>query len=232
MAKYYQVGSMSEIKNALLDYYGANVTIHADSTTQVIFSCAQVSDKVIKITGYSDVRSYYGDAFSGGDITNPVEFGGSTTSGSTSNVHMVCGDTFVLLNVLASSINSRLVIISQLTDNSFMVYGFIGQANVIYTIDAGGYVTTSNTEVSLSGLDVDCNIGAKAFLMKPIIIDPLGSALSVGGVQVSFKDIYSVSKKKGNATVGKGPGYFLTTSGLYDKNSNELKCSLFVEVTN
>ena len=91
MAKYYQVNSMLEIKNALLDYYGANVTIHADSTTQVIFSCAQVSDKVIKITGYADVRTYYGDAFSGGDITNPVEFGGSTRLGTTSTAHMVCG---------------------------------------------------------------------------------------------------------------------------------------------
>ena len=232
MAKHYQASSMADIKNALLDYYGANVTIHADSSSQVIFSCAQVSDKVIKITGYSDVRTYYGDAFSGGDITNPVEFGGSTTSGSTSNVHMVCGDTFVLLNVLASSINSRLVIISQLTDNRFLVCGLIGMSGSTYTTDAGAYVTTDNAEVSLSGLDADCNIGTKAFLMKPIIIDGLGSALSAGGAQVSFKNIYSISKKKGNATVGKGPGYFLTTSGLYDKNPNELKCSLFVEVTN
>ena len=230
MAKHYQASSMADIKNALLDYYGSNVTIHADSSSQVIFSCAQVSDKVIKITGYADVRTYYGDAFSGSDITNPVEFGGSTTIGATSAAHMVCGDTFILLNVLASSINSRLMIISQLTDNRFMVCGFTGHSS--NASDTGGYVTTDNVEVSLSGLDADCNIGTKALLMKPIIIDVLGVSLSVGGIPVSFKDIYSVSKKKGNATVGKGPGYFLTTSGLYDKNSNILTCSLFVEVTN
>lgn len=231
MAKYYISNSMTDIKNALVDYYGANVTIHSDSTTQIIFSCPQVSDKVIKLTGFSDIRAWFGDAFVGTDITNSVEFGGSTTTGTTSIAHIVCGDSFIIINVLASTLNSRVLIFSQLTNNDFAVLGMIGATSSSYRTSLKSYLTQSNTEFHLASIARDFNLGAKALLFKPLLITSLGALYDENGY-ISFKEIYTVSKMVGNSNISKGAGYFLTSSDLFEESGEAHQNSLFVEVAN
>ena len=238
MAKFYgSLASMANIKASLLDYYGVydvstnptGVLVHTDSTTLLIFSCSLVSDKVIKLTGFADMVAYYGDAYSGGDITNPITWGGTTTSGSTSSVEMVCGDTFVIINVFASTINHRLWVIGQLTDNQFACIGLIGQTSS--TINAFGYLTATNTVFWLGGLSGDYQIGSKRAISQLAIITASG-ALYSGADIIGFKNIYSVSTQLGVNASAKGTGYYLTPSGGYTNTTYILINSLMVEVSN
>ena len=237
MAKYYSCSSIADIKAGLIDYYGAydagtnsdGVLIHTDSSSLIIFSCSAVSDKVIKITGYADLRAYFGDAYSGSDITNPTEFGGSTTIGSTTATHLVCGDAFVLVNVLASTIVSRLWVIGQLTNNAFAVIGMIGvNGSDDHTL---GFLTADKTSFTLKGLTNDYVVGSKRAIYQPIIVTGLGAVYS-GTSLVSLKDIYSISMQAGNGTVYKGTGYFITTSGMFTFDNVSHPNYLMVEVSN
>ena len=232
MAKYYQVASMADIKNALINYYGAGVTVHTDSTTLLIFSCPAVSDKVIKFTGYADLIAYYGDSYSGGDITNPMVFGGSSTAGATGSAEMVCGDTFVILVALGiASLNHRLWIVGQLTNNQYALIGLIGSSTSAYNVGAMGYLTASTTQFWLGGLEKDYQVGSKRAISPLVLITPSGAVYS-GSDIVTFKDIYSVSKQMGVAASAKGTGYYITPSGGYTNTTYLLTNSIMVEVTN
>ena len=238
MAKFYgSLAAMANIKASLLDYYGAydvstnptGILVHTDSTTLLIFSCSLVSDKVIKITGFADMVAYYGDAYSGGDITNPIVWGGTTTSGGTSSVEMVCGDTFLIMTIFASTINHRLWVIGQLTDNQFACIGLVAQA--ASTINAFGYLTATNTVFWLVGLSVAYQIGSKRAISQLVIITASG-ALYSGTAIVGFKNIYSASAQLGVSASAKGTGYYLTPSGGYTTTTYILINSLMVEVSN
>lgn len=239
MAKYYIVSDIAGIKATLLDYYGAydsgtnpdGVLVHTDSSSLIIFSCSAISDKVIKITGFSDLIAYYGDAYSGSDITNPVAFGGTTTTGTTSSVEMVCGDSFILFSIFASTLNHRLWIIGQLTNNQFACIGFIGTSNATNNVNAMGYLTASNTVFWLAGLSGDYQVGSKRAISQLAIVTASG-ALYSGADLVGFKDVYSVSRQLGVSASAKGTGYYLTPSGGYTNATYLLTNSLMVEVTN
>ncbi len=80
MAKYYGIrsdgsGFSTDVAAALTDYYGAGVTVHyaQPGYGYVIFTCPQVSSKVIRL--YYNYSHHYGDAWtSGSNITNAVQF--------------------------------------------------------------------------------------------------------------------------------------------------------------
>lgn len=229
MAKYYAVNSMADIKNGLLDYYGAGITIHTDSASLLIFSCPAIADKVIKFTGYADMIASYGDAYNGGDITNPVIFGASTTGGSTTAGFMVCGGNTLLLNFLVSSVVSRLWLIGKLDNDQYAVVGMTG--HVSYSANAIGKITTTNTDFYLLGMSNDYNVGSKIAISRLLLITSTGALFSDTGI-ISFNDVFSSSKQLGPGIVNKGTGYFMSTSGMYENFGRQLTNSIVMEVTN
>lgn len=233
MAKYYStISSMTDIKNSLIDYYGAGVTIHTETTALLIFSCSAISDKVIKITGFADLIAYYGDSYNGaGDIINPIAFGGTTTTGATSAAEMVCGESFIILTVFATITFHKLWVIGQLTDNQFAVIGIVGSATSSYNIGAVGYLTASATQFYLVGLIGDYQIGSKRAISQLVILTPSGGLYSIDNI-ITFKDLYSVSRQMGVAASAKGTGHYLTPSGGYTNTTYILTNSIMVEVTN
>lgn len=237
MAKYYNTTSMALIKVALLDYYGAydvgtnptGVVVHEDSASILIFSCSAVADKVIKLTGYAAINGSYGDAYSGsGVITNQVLLT-DTPAGSTSGCHTVCADDFIILNVVASTINNRLFIIGKLTNGEFACAGFI--ASTSYCTNTKVKNTTTNENCSFVAIEVDVPIGAKRLIFPLFIRTAVGVEFDING-GVWFDGLYSISIQTGN-TASKGTGYFITTSGGYTNNgAYRLINSLFVGTTN
>lgn len=123
---------IATIKAALIAQYGVgNVTVHYETTAAFIFSCAEISNKVIRlIKGSSTSGSFtvsYGDSWtSGTTIVNPVTV---ITIGSTvlsSTMDLILGTNYMLL-VTLTTVNTaynNMWLIGKLTNNQFIVAGY------------------------------------------------------------------------------------------------------------
>lgn len=241
MGKYYSLGTtFDNIRLGLLDYYGTydavsnptGVDVKESSSTLLIFGCSAISDKLIKITGMSDLFGYYGDVYSGsGVITNQICFTALTAYGSTTAAHMVCADNTMLINNLvdSTSVDSKLMVIGKLTNGAYAVLGLIGDSN--YVTGALGYLTADQTTFRLSGLESAFNVGAKRLKMPFALITSAG-ALNTGSDLITFADLYSVSAQLGSTVCSRGTGYFMTTSGMYNNDSMLVRNSMLMETTN
>lgn len=242
MAKYYNPNTtFDNIRVGLLDYYGAydagtnptGVDVKESSATILIFACAAISDKIIKlIYASSDLLAFYGDAYSGsGVITNEVSFLGTTTAGSVTAIHMVCANNTLLINAVCTTINSRLLIIGKITNNAYAVIGLIGSSNASYYSGTYGYLTADQTAFRISGLASAFAVGAKRLKMPFALITSAG-AINTGSSLVTFSDLYSVSNALGQAVCSKGTGYFMTTSSMYNNDGVIVNNSMIMETTN
>lgn len=205
--------SLSDVDTALQAYYGAGITIHSSSSTLLIFSCAAVSDKVIKLThSSSDLFAFYGDAYSAPDITNSVTWGGSNTAGTTSKIHLVLCPNTIVINPLVITQNMKLFIIGKLTNDAFAVAGMNGSTN--YRADFFAKLTASNTNIRLFDLSLDVKSDTGKIFKRPLIIYTVAGGVPLtSGNPVAFRDITTCSRALGNSTVFKGATYFITTSG-------------------
>lgn len=243
MAKYYDCGlSMASIEAALLDFYGAynavsnpdGVTIHESSSAELIFSCPAIAGKVIKFTGTGDMRAFYGDTYDGGtlDITSPVEWGGSTTGGASSAIHASLAANTAIFVTLASTLNSRVWLLGQLTNSKYAVQGLIGYNNATYYATARGKITDTGEDCMIYGLEGDYSAGGKLVKSPLVFVTPSGAQLN-GSNLATLSDIYSASRKLGPGTIQKGSGYFITPSGLYNTFGVYLENSIVMEgITN
>lgn len=106
---------LQEIASGLVEIHGNGVTIHVNTGNYLIFSCPNISSKVIKISYISGVpRAYYGDEYGGGTVvTNEVGILNSyyqTTPAAP--VDLILGPTFLLLvGTIASITNPNFVIL-------------------------------------------------------------------------------------------------------------------------
>ena len=239
MAAYTDCGTdILAVGTAMTAYYGTyhvdnnptGVTIHLSSGTTLIFSCTAITDKVIKLTHASnDLRGYYGDAYESGDITNPVEWGGSTTAGSSSKLHLILTDNTLVLNAILPTINSRLYLIGKLNSGAYAVVGMMGHS--AYSMGAFGYLTATQSQVFLFGLTTDMKSESGLIFKAPLLIyTTAGGVPLTGSDPVAFQDVYSCSRILGAAVCHKGDTYFITTSNMYfDSAAVALVCGLLVE---
>lgn len=100
---------LQEIAAGLVEIHGDDVTIHANTENYLIFSCPNISSKVIKISYISGVpKAYYGDEYGGGTVvTNEVGIlNGYYQPGPAAPVDLILGPTFLLLvgTVVSTSI--------------------------------------------------------------------------------------------------------------------------------
>lgn len=122
MAKYYgirsdQAGFSTDVAAALTDYYGAGVTVHYAESGYAIFTCPQVSSKVIRL--YHSYNHRYGDAWtSGSSITNAVQFCYSTGAATSC---LVLGDSFIWGQYTARS--GSLFLIGKTVGGSSLIFG-------------------------------------------------------------------------------------------------------------
>lgn len=135
----------TDLATALTTKYGAGaVTIHYVDDNQVIFSCATLSNKVVRIfkeqiynssTNYMDkLNATYGDAYtSGTTITNIVTFCGNTRTGTgiggtayIDYADVVLGDQFLL--ICFPTIRSQMILIGKATNGMYFCVGWNGEA--------------------------------------------------------------------------------------------------------
>lgn len=134
---------LTSFKNALLDKYGEEkLTFHYESSTDLIFSCPQISDKVIKFN-FSPLSAYYGDEYtSGANISNSKQF--LNCYNGPQVIHVVFGDNFIFTVTFISGSNCTNGIIGKTKGGKNICYGAVTSGtgsvkgnNCMYDIDSG-----------------------------------------------------------------------------------------------
>jgi hypothetical protein len=224
--------SLSNVDAALQAYYGAGVTIHSSSATRLIFSCAAASDKVIELLISSSVPlAYYGDAYSAPNITNSVTWGGSSTTGTVSRIHLVLCTNTIVINSLISTQNSKIFIIGKLTNDAFAVAGMVANSGTTRA-DHYAKLTASGSNLRLFDLTLDVKSDTGKIYKRPLIIwTVVGGVPLTSGNPVAFRDLTSCSRQLGATTVFKGATYFITSSGHFFDSSEGVAAtnSLLIE---
>jgi hypothetical protein len=230
--KYYDCDtSLANVATALTNFYGVGVTIHASSATSLYFTCAAISDKVIKILlSSSQLLAYYGTAYVGSDITDSVTWGGSSTAGSVTKIHLCLTPNAFLLNALSSTQNSKMYLICKLSNGAFAVFGSVGSPSSAYNTYHYGYLTATQTPVSLGAYHKTYKSSTGKIFRSPLVVfDPVAGATLVGSNALSAMDLYACSVAMGDSAVHKGSDYFVSTSNMYVNGGGmELTASLLV----
>lgn len=145
----------SLLERALNETYEAGVVIHYSDEDQVIFTCPQVCDKVLRIwkeqvyysgSHYFDrLRCSYSDDWTiDTTLVNEVQFSGNARSGSSisnteyiSEAAVVLGENFILVSFETK--RSQMALMGKLTNGQYLCMGFNGEAN--YSQNTHGFLT-------------------------------------------------------------------------------------------
>lgn len=198
------------IASALIEKYGAGVTIHFADATSIVFSCSSISDKVIKIikeyTEYvaanewmDRLSAWVGDTWTSGVIiTNPYQFSGNSrvtnsvdASALIVNEDIILGDKFMLL--WFNTARPQMMFVGKLTNSNFVVGGFVAESGV-YGGNAHFYITsdTLKSELKMETMANPFNNDSK-YIAMPIIFTKAGRVLkNIDGSFATIMELLNV----------------------------------------
>lgn len=199
MAKKYVITAdydtiVAQVAAALADYYGAGVTVHYTSATVIVFSCAAISDKVIKMELVSaEFKLYYGDAWtSGTTITNQVTIQLASNGTATTDCYLLLYTTYLCF-VDTNTNDGTWWLIAKTSNNRFVCLSFTISTVGSYSGWRYGYTTDGN-RVYLFPLSINIEIKhPTGYLLKfPIMLhDGNGHlCLNSDGSAETIADIY------------------------------------------
>lgn len=225
--------TMLAIKNALLSKYGAGVTIHFQSATDLVFSCSALSNKVIKIN-YSTSRFafYYGDSWtSGTTLTNSITWVYYNTGGCVF-IDMVLGDnTLMICANQGSNTNGTLYIIGKLTNGDYAVFSANGGISSSVYVGYLAKNTTDNVDIyPICFSDAFAASSGKLF-KQPLILQRSDGAveLNADNTIASFRDIYNCSHALASNVDLVGSNYLMSSAGLFTSTGKRLWTSIIAE---
>lgn len=223
MAKHYALGNSSsvireQIASALQDYYGAGVTIHNSTSSNIIFSCSAISDKVVKVSFDYTSLWYYGDSYvSGTTISNQVEFARMGNSAPT-QAELVLADKFMLLLTWHSGSGYALTLVGEMTNGDFCVAGFIQYNSSSYYNATHTYNTTQDRELKALIWNTGFKDANGKLYKQPLMFAAINGSLELNGSNpATIAGVYNVSgpRNPGQATVG--PDYLITPTDFYSR---------------
>lgn len=228
---YYSINlatALADIKSALDAKY--TVTTHYISTTDFVFSCAALSNKVIKLTlNSSRLLAYYGDDYtSGATITNQVQFSGIYT-GSITEIHLVLGgDTFLLCAYQGTTVKGVLIVIGKLSNGDYAAGGAVGSASNSYNGGCQWVNTTDGVALFPSAFSAAFGSASGKLYSQPLILARAdgGVELNGDGSFASFQDISNASASPGDSTTVLGTGYLLSPAPVYHNGTAIPTCIL------
>jgi hypothetical protein len=222
MANVYTALSASDtcfagLKTALQSKYGSvNVTVHYETTGALIFSCAAISNKVIKLikatTTAGTVAAYYGDAWtSGTTITNQVSILAAPSNSYLSTIDLVLGDNFMLIVCVSTNASyNHMIIFGKLTNDSFVALGYGSNA----TGSPGVCYLTTGVTVEMIPFQRGFNDASSKLYKQPVMFVASTGILLVNGdgTAASFSGLYNVSQMLGTGGRLVGSNSFITPS--------------------
>lgn len=138
---------IAQFDAALTDYYDTGVTVHYTSATTIVFSCAAISDKVIRLDLASGgFKYYYGDAWtSRTTITNSVTV--QSVSGTmNTNGYLVLGANFILF-VDTTTNHTAILLIAKASNGKFVFITTTSSVTATYISSRSSYITDTGTRV-------------------------------------------------------------------------------------
>lgn len=229
--------TISEIKAALTAKYSTNITFHYESTTDLIFSCSLISNKVIRINvnTSNQVMGYYGDSWtSGTTIVNSVQFYGYN-QGSPLNFNLICGDSFILFSIISSSSNTGVLIVGKLTNGNCIAFGVINYNN--YSNNSYIKDTTLGQDVRVMTWDRGFTSSTGKLYKQPLVFQLESGVIEENsdGTFATIEGIYNISYETTPTTYVKTDSYFISNSKLYrdlgDQTVFQLSTALLVELS-
>lgn len=234
----------SAISAALTTKYGAGVTVHYTDTTNIVFACSAVCDKVIMLRlqkeSYSDsewmdkIYAYFGDAWtSGTTITNPVQFCGN--SAVTSNINMtstfseinlILESTFLIIEGVGTS--KHLAIVGKLSNNKYAVLGL--QHNAI-NVNSHGYLTdniTAEAEIITTNSIFYGSTDGDLVLFPFALFQGALMLKNGDGTPATITGLYNVASR----IQGTSSSFYASQCDFYNATLNkQLQTALFVPLT-
>ncbi len=212
--------TITELSAALQTKYSTGVTIHFQDATNVIFSCPQVSDKVIRFRQMTNnnLYVYYADSWtSGTTLVNSVMFRGQDENYAISAQHLICGDSYVLLNTITTSdYTTGIALVGKLTNGNSIAVGLFSYMS-ISAADHYSKDLTLGENISLIGIDVAFTSDSGLLFKRPIYVSRLNVGLETNGDGsiATIPGLYSVSHVPGIFGASKSDTYFISGSNYY-----------------
>lgn len=195
------------LERALNKTYGIGVTIHYSDDDEVIFTCPQVCDKVLRIWKeqvyydgdeyFDKLRCSYSDSWtSGTTLVNEVQFSGNMRSGSAVDAYgyildaaVVLGENFILVSFECS--RNQMALIGKLTNGQYLCMGFNGEYG--YSLNTHGFLTD----------------GTEGEVLIPTITEPFkdGTTMILLPVVFLLNKLFIIKNQDGT---------FATIEGLYN----------------
>lgn len=167
MAKYYPMrtqGLYVNFHDALVDYYGAGVTIYAHTTTYVVFTIPGVTDKVIRLMSY---QFDYGTAYvSGSTISDAVQWLNANYYPQNPTVDLVLGDTFFAFCATPATQHRFVGVACRLSSGEYAVMSFVSYSGYgchSYNTTTGG--TLGHMSLTRAFRSVDSKVYKTPFLL-------------------------------------------------------------------
>lgn len=224
-ARYYSLSLdafTSELEAALLDFYGAGVTIES-SGSDLVFQCPAICDKTLMISrraGHGNFRYLYGTvdgvAFSGGT----ADFYSGSGACAPSVIHAVLADNFILIQHWDSGrvYMSSSILVAKVTSGRFLCMGAwqgdYGWSKCLFTDDLDvdrpvKFITPRTDITAQSNQKMPCF--KSAFTVgTELELNPDGSVAYIDGLYLSMLPDY----------VGMvGLNYYLSKSILRGSNA-------------
>lgn len=216
---------IADVKAALLDTYGAyddpsnltGVRFDYDTDSYLIFRCTAISDQYLRIQSSNRRALFsYGDGVSGNDVTNPVRFGGTSSTAAPTRNDLVLGPHTLLY--LSQCGLPTLDLIGQLTNDDYAAMGFIGSSDGYFN---GGTIAMNTTDgVRFVPITFDGGFQSSAGKMytQELILAHTAAAgveLNGDGSIASFQDIMNASYITGSSTAVWGATFVLTFCVMY-----------------
>ncbi len=218
--------AVADIQAALLAYYGAydadtnptGVAVLYSTSPYLIFTCTALADKPIRLYWSSGPCFYYGTGYtSGNNVDSPTAFSGTSSLGTVSAAHLVLGPHTLLLNVLQTTQNSRLVLLGQLKNGDYAVLGLNGSATTSYNNNNYGFNTTDGTALWPVGLDNGVQSASGHLYTQKLVLSNgvTGLELNGDGSVASFQDVLVAGYVTSATTLVVGATFMLTTCKMY-----------------
>lgn len=163
---------ITSFKNALIDKYGSSgVIIHYENQNYFIFSCPSINEKIIKLytSGVSSVNLYYGNSYtSGSSIANESQFFYTISTGQ--QIHVVFGDSFMLMNIESNSNNGHVSLIAKTKSGKSICYGAIGTSNSGYVANVSTMNVSENRGIKILSFANNLYSSANVPYVIPVIL--------------------------------------------------------------
>ena len=216
--------NLSEIGASITTYYGGGVTVHYQSTTDLVFSGSALSDKYLRFAVASNrvAGSYSGSIASGSALVSPVTFMPNYSAGTVSNTYFLLCPNMIFVTQLLTTLLNKIGFAGRMNSGEYIVYGSQGNSNNTYAVNGRIINTSVGLDVGITphfygGVKTTTN---KYIMARPTFIHNISGISMYSGSAAYIPDLYICTVGTANNEVYSGSGIFVSPGGAIYIDTN------------